>query len=151
MSGLNVRMAGQTINDRFLAARHSIAGQGLAKSVCKATTEEMIAPKKKHLDYLVHCTNEPNVSIPQLANLLVERTQNTNWVVVYKALITVHHLLAYGNERFTQYLASSNSTFQLSNFLDKSGVQGAAGARIGEFIQSDSFLYVCVLQEDSIQ
>lgn len=50
MSGLNVRMAGQTINDRFLAARHSIAGQGLAKSVCKATTEEMIAPKKKHLD-----------------------------------------------------------------------------------------------------
>ncbi|CAH2054914.1 unnamed protein product, partial [Iphiclides podalirius] len=117
-------MAGQTINDRLLAARHSIAGQGLAKSVCKATTEEMIAPKKKHLDYLVHCTNEPNVSIPQLANLLVERTQNTNWVVVYKALITVHHLLAYGNERFTQYLASSNSTFQLSNFLDKSGVQG---------------------------
>ncbi|XP_026332020.1 phosphatidylinositol-binding clathrin assembly protein LAP isoform X2 [Hyposmocoma kahamanoa] len=129
MSGLHVKMAGQTINDRLLAARHSIAGQGLAKSVCKATTEEMIAPKKKHLDYLVHCTNEPNVSIPQLANLLVERTQNTNWVVVYKALITVHHLLAYGNERFTQYLASSNSTFQLSNFLDKSGVQ--AGARIG--------------------
>ncbi|XP_013166065.1 PREDICTED: phosphatidylinositol-binding clathrin assembly protein LAP isoform X6 [Papilio xuthus] len=124
MSGLNVKMAGQTINDRLLAARHSIAGQGLAKSVCKATTEEMIAPKKKHLDYLVHCTNEPNVSIPQLANLLVERTQNTNWVVVYKALLTVHHLLAYGNERFTQYLASSNSTFQLSNFLDKSGVQG---------------------------
>ncbi|XP_014362859.2 phosphatidylinositol-binding clathrin assembly protein LAP isoform X8 [Papilio machaon] len=136
MSGLNVKMAGQTINDRLLAARHSIAGQGLAKSVCKATTEEMIAPKKKHLDYLVHCTNEPNVSIPQLANLLVERTQNTNWVVVYKALLTVHHLLAYGNERFTQYLASSNSTFQLSNFLDKSGVQGAAGARIGGYDMS---------------
>lgn len=43
-------MAGQTINDRLLAARHSIAGSGLAKSVCKATTEEMIGPKKKHLD-----------------------------------------------------------------------------------------------------
>ncbi|XP_076683645.1 phosphatidylinositol-binding clathrin assembly protein lap isoform X4 [Andrena cerasifolii] len=122
-------MAGQTINDRLLAARHSIAGQGLAKSVCKATTEEMIGPKKKHLDYLIHCTNEPNVSIPQLANLLIERSQNTNWTVVFKALITVHHMLCYGNERFTQYLASSNSTFQLSNFLDKSGVP--AGARIG--------------------
>ncbi|KAK7872525.1 hypothetical protein R5R35_013764 [Gryllus longicercus] len=117
-------MAGQTISDRLLAARHSIAGQGLAKSVCKATTEEMIGPKKKHLDYLIHCTNEPNVSIPQMANLLIERSQNTNWVVVFKALITVHHMLCYGNERFTQYLASSNSTFQLSNFLDKSGVQG---------------------------
>ncbi|CAB0039827.1 unnamed protein product [Trichogramma brassicae] len=117
-------MAGQTINDRLLAARHSLAGQGLAKAVCKATTEEMIGPKKKHLDYLVHCTNEPNVSIPQLANLLIERSQNTNWTVVFKALITAHHLMCYGNERFTQYLASSNSTFQLSNFLDKSGVQG---------------------------
>ncbi|XP_048513081.1 phosphatidylinositol-binding clathrin assembly protein LAP isoform X12 [Athalia rosae] len=122
-------MAGQTINDRLLAARHSIAGQGLAKSVCKATTEELIGPKKKHLDYLIHCTNEPNVSIPQLANLLIERSQNTNWTVVFKALITVHHMLCYGNERFTQYLASSNSTFQLSSFLDKSGVQ--AGARVG--------------------
>lgn len=43
-------MAGQTMTDRLLAARHSIAGQGLAKSVCKATTEELIGPKKKHLD-----------------------------------------------------------------------------------------------------
>lgn len=47
-------MAGQTINDRLLAARHSLAGQGLAKSVCKATTEEMIGPKKKHLDCKWH-------------------------------------------------------------------------------------------------
>uniref|UniRef100_A0A1B0GJI7 ENTH domain-containing protein n=1 Tax=Lutzomyia longipalpis TaxID=7200 RepID=A0A1B0GJI7_LUTLO len=39
-----------SLNDRLLAARHSLAGQGLAKSVCKATTEEMIGPKKKHLD-----------------------------------------------------------------------------------------------------
>lgn len=118
------RLAGQTINDRLLAAKHSLSGSGIAKSVCKATTEEMIGPKKKHLDYLVHCTNEPNVSIPQLANLLIERSQNANWIVVYKALVTVHHMMCYGNERFTQYLASSNSTFQLSNFLDKGGVQG---------------------------
>ncbi|XP_065161587.1 phosphatidylinositol-binding clathrin assembly protein LAP-like isoform X6 [Atheta coriaria] len=125
------RLAGQTINDRLLAAKHSIAGQGLAKSVCKATTEELIPPKKKHLEYLVQCTNEPNVSIPQLANLLIERSQNTNWVVVYKALITVHHIMCHGNERFTQYLASSNSSFQLSTFLDKSGVQGMLSIKTG--------------------
>eukprot|EP00088_Acartia_fossae_P034121 TRINITY_DN349_c0_g1_i5.p1 TRINITY_DN349_c0_g1~~TRINITY_DN349_c0_g1_i5.p1 ORF type:complete len:841 (-),score=235.56 TRINITY_DN349_c0_g1_i5:1003-3525(-) len=115
---------GQTFNDRILAAKHSIAGQGLAKAVCKATTEEIIGPKKKHLDYLLHCTNEPNVSIPTLANLLIERTQNPNWVVVFKSLITTHHLMCYGNERFTQYLASSSSNFQLNSFLDKGGVQG---------------------------
>jgi len=116
--------AGQTLNDRILAARHSIAGQGLAKAVCKATTEELIGPKKKHLDYLLHCTEEPNVSIPTLANLLIERTQNQNWIVVFKGLVTLHHMMCYGNERFIQYLASSNTNFQLSNFLDKSGVNG---------------------------
>ena len=47
---------------------------------------------------LLHCTNEPNVSIPTLANLLIERTQNPSWVDVYKALITTHHLMCYGNE-----------------------------------------------------
>lgn len=51
---MSVKMAGQTINDRLLAARHSLAGQGLAKSVCKATTEELIGPKKKHLDCKYH-------------------------------------------------------------------------------------------------
>jgi len=116
--------AGQTLNDRLLAAKHSIAGQGLAKAICKASTEELIGPKKKHLDYLLQCTEEPNVSIPTMANLLIERTQNPNWVVVFKSLVTLHHVMCYGNERFIQYLASSNTNFQLSNFLDKSGVHG---------------------------
>jgi len=33
------------------------------------------------------------------------------------------------SQRFTQYLASSNTNFQLSNFLDKSGVHGESKAR----------------------
>ena len=41
---------GQTLNDRLNAARYALAGQGLARVVCKATTEEIIGPKKKHLD-----------------------------------------------------------------------------------------------------
>ena len=43
-------VAGQSLVDRVMAAKHSLAGQGLAKSVCKATTEELIPPKKKHVD-----------------------------------------------------------------------------------------------------
>lgn len=57
---------------------------------------------------LIHCTNEPNVSIPQLANLLIERSQNTNWTVVFKALITVHHMMCYGNEVITLFRFRSN-------------------------------------------
>uniref|UniRef100_A0A915CPA5 ENTH domain-containing protein n=1 Tax=Ditylenchus dipsaci TaxID=166011 RepID=A0A915CPA5_9BILA len=115
---------GQTIGDRLTAAKHSLAGSQLGKTICKATTEELMAPKKKHCDYLLHCTNEPNVSIPSMANLLIERTQNPNsWVVVYKALITIHNLMCYGNERFSQYLASCNTTFNLTNFMDKPNLQ----------------------------
>jgi len=39
-----------------------------------------------------------NVSIPQLADLLIERTQNSSWVVSFKSLITIHHLMCFGNE-----------------------------------------------------
>ncbi|ELU11463.1 hypothetical protein CAPTEDRAFT_104543 [Capitella teleta] len=126
-------VAGQSLADRVMAAKHSIAGSGLAKSVCKATTEEIMGPKKKHLDYLIACTNEPNVSIPQLANLLIERTQSHHWVVTFKALVTIHNLMNYGNERFTQYLASNNCTFSLGTFLDKQGVQ--AGYDMSTYIR----------------
>uniref|UniRef100_A0A8C6THV8 Si:ch211-200p22.4 n=1 Tax=Neogobius melanostomus TaxID=47308 RepID=A0A8C6THV8_9GOBI len=65
-----------------------------------------------------------NVSIPQLADTLFERTANSSWVVVFKALITTHHLMMYGNERLIQYLASRNTLFNLNNFLDKGALQG---------------------------
>uniref|UniRef100_A0A3B5LM86 Si:ch211-200p22.4 n=1 Tax=Xiphophorus couchianus TaxID=32473 RepID=A0A3B5LM86_9TELE len=87
-----------------------------ACACCKCTTKQ-----KKNL---IHCTNEMNVNIPQLADTLFERTANSSWVVVFKALITTHHLMMYGNERFIQYLASRNTLFNLSNFLDKGALQG---------------------------
>ncbi|XP_056592006.1 phosphatidylinositol binding clathrin assembly protein a isoform X9 [Triplophysa dalaica] len=117
-------MSGQSITDRITAAQHSVTGSAVSKTVCKATTHEVMGPKKKHLDYLIQCTNEMNVNIPQLADTLFERTTNTSWVVLFKTLITTHHIMVYGNERFVQYLASRNTLFNLSNFLDKSGLQG---------------------------
>ncbi|XP_030055999.1 phosphatidylinositol-binding clathrin assembly protein isoform X2 [Microcaecilia unicolor] len=117
-------MSGQSITDRITAAQHSVTGSAVSKTVCKATTHEIMGPKKKHLDYLIQCTNEMNVNIPQLADTLFERTTNSSWVVVFKSLIGTHHLMVYGNERFIQYLASRNTLFNLSNFLDKSGLQG---------------------------
>ncbi|XP_034713006.1 phosphatidylinositol-binding clathrin assembly protein isoform X8 [Etheostoma cragini] len=117
-------MSGQSITDRIAAAQHSMTGSAISKAVCKATTHEVSGPKKKHLDYLIHCTNEMNVSIPQLADTLFERTANSSWVVVFKALITTHHLMMYGNERLIQYLASRNTLFNLHNFLDKGALQG---------------------------
>ncbi|XP_043996144.1 phosphatidylinositol-binding clathrin assembly protein-like isoform X4 [Gambusia affinis] len=117
-------MSGQSLTDRIAAAQHSMTGSAISKAVCKATTHEVSGPKKKHLDYLIHCTNELNVSIPHLADTLLERTTSNSWIVVFKALIATHHLMMYGSERLMQYLASRNTLFNLNNFLDKAALQG---------------------------
>ncbi|XP_041419889.1 synaptosome associated protein 91kDa S homeolog isoform X16 [Xenopus laevis] len=117
-------MSGQTLTDRIAAAQYSVTGSAVARAVCKATTHEVMGPKKKHLDFLIQATNETNVNIPQMADTLFERATSTSWVVVFKALVTTHHLMVHGNERFIQYLASRNTLFNLSNFLDKSGSHG---------------------------
>ncbi|XP_026084315.1 clathrin coat assembly protein AP180-like isoform X3 [Carassius auratus] len=117
-------MSGQTLTDRIAAAQYQLTGSEVARAVCKATTHEVMAPKKKHLDYLISTTNETNVNIPQMADTLFERATNASWVVVFKALTTTHHICIYGNERFIQYLASRTSLFNLSNFIDKTGSHG---------------------------
>lgn len=59
---------------------------------------------------LIQCTNEMNVNIPQLADSLFERTTNSSWVVVFKSLITTHHLMVYGNEVIQKTHLSENSS-----------------------------------------
>ncbi|XP_071956668.1 phosphatidylinositol-binding clathrin assembly protein LAP-like isoform X8 [Antedon mediterranea] len=117
-------MSGQSVYDRVVAAKHTITGSDLDKSVCKATTEEIMGPKKKHLDYLMHCSNAPQINIPELADKLTNRALSQNWVVVFKSLVTCHHLMIYGNEKLIQYIATRNVDLNLPNFLDKTGVQG---------------------------
>ncbi|XP_044062960.1 clathrin coat assembly protein AP180 isoform X12 [Siniperca chuatsi] len=117
-------MSGQTLTDRIAAAQYSLTGSEVSRAVCKATTHEQTAPKKKHMEYLIQATQETNVNVPQMADTLMERAGNASWVVVFKALITTHHLMVNGNERFLQFLASRNTLFNLSNFLDKTGSHG---------------------------
>ncbi|XP_076592334.1 clathrin coat assembly protein AP180 isoform X3 [Chaetodon auriga] len=117
-------MSGQTLTDRIAAAQYSLTGSEVSRAVCKATTHEQTPPKKKHMEYLIQATQESNVNVPQMADTLMERAGNASWVVVFKALITTHHLMVHGNERFLQFLASRNTLFNLSNFLDKTGSHG---------------------------
>jgi hypothetical protein len=43
-------MSGQSIVDRLNAAKHTVAGSALGRAVVKATTEEVMGPKRKHLE-----------------------------------------------------------------------------------------------------
>ncbi|KAF3702744.1 Clathrin coat assembly protein AP180 [Channa argus] len=94
---------------------------------------------------LVSATNTTNVNIPQMADTLFERSTNASWVVVFKALVTTHHMCVYGNERFIQYLASRTSLFNLSNFIDKTGSHGYDMStfirRYGRYLNEKAFAY----------
>ncbi|XP_056283937.1 clathrin coat assembly protein AP180 [Pseudoliparis swirei] len=138
-------MSGQTLTDRIAAAQYQLTGSDMARAVCKATTHEVMAPKKKHLEYLVSATNTTNVNIPQMADTLFERATNASWVVVFKALVASHHMCVHGNERFIQYLASRTSLFNLSNFIDKTGSHGYDMStfirRYGRYLNEKAFAY----------
>jgi len=47
---------------------------------------------------LLQATQEDTVNVPLMADTLMERVGNASWVVVFKALITTHHLMVTGNE-----------------------------------------------------
>ena len=135
--GIN-QFGGQSLADRVNAARYALTGQGLARTVCKATTEELLPPKKKHLDYLLQCTHESNVSMPQLGSLLMERALDpaSSWVVVFKTLNTMHHLMCFGHERFSQFLASAPDVGleQISrSFIDRTNTVG--GTEMAPFVR----------------
>lgn len=52
-------MSGQTLTDRIAAAQYQLTGSDMARAVCKATTHEVMAPKKKHLE----CKWSPSFSL----------------------------------------------------------------------------------------
>jgi len=111
---------GQTVVDRLQAAIHTIDGSEMAKIVCKASTHEMAGPKQKHLTHLVNMSRAPNINQPELINNLILRTKEKSWVVVLKALCTMHNLMIYGSEKVFQVTAARPMLFNLEQFNDTS-------------------------------
>ncbi|XP_037676893.1 phosphatidylinositol-binding clathrin assembly protein-like [Choloepus didactylus] len=98
----------------------------LSRLVKFVPVAEPLAFYTEHTDIrnLIQYINETNMSIEHLADVLSKQTGSSSWIVVFKALVTVHHLMVHGNEHFIQHLASRNSLFTLHNFLDKSVIEG---------------------------
>ncbi|XP_065772996.1 phosphatidylinositol-binding clathrin assembly protein LAP-like [Muntiacus reevesi] len=129
----------------WLAAGDALMGSSASKAARAATTNEPTEPEPKHLADLIQYINGTNRSVVHLADILSEKTGSSSWVVVFKALVTVHHLMVYGNERFIQHLASRSSLFTLHNFLDKSVVEGytmsAFIRRYSKYLNEKSLAY----------
>lgn len=66
---------------------------------------------------LIQASQETTVNVPQMADTLMERAGNASWVVVFKALITTHHLMVHGNEvRSTRSVVEAEELLVLGNW-----------------------------------
>nr|XP_036271690.1 phosphatidylinositol-binding clathrin assembly protein-like [Pipistrellus kuhlii] len=120
-------------------------GSSVSKAALEVTTDELVEPDSKHLADITHYVNTSNMGVKRLAEVLFEKSKNSSWVVVFKALITVHHVMVHGNERFIRYLASRSSLFTLHNFLDNSVIEGYAMSifirRYSRYLNEKSLAY----------
>uniref|UniRef100_A0AAY4CXY3 ENTH domain-containing protein n=1 Tax=Denticeps clupeoides TaxID=299321 RepID=A0AAY4CXY3_9TELE len=116
---------GTSMSGPLARERAGVAGAAVSRAVVRATAQDPARPAGSIWTVdLVHCTHEINVSIPHLADALLERTASQSWMVVFKALIATHHLMMYGSERFIKHLSSRSSLFNINTFLEKGQFQG---------------------------
>ena len=86
------------------------AGSSVKTAVIKATRNELQAPKKKHVDYLVASTkgNKPNLTA--LLKALRSRVAQKDWKVVLKTLAVEHRLLRDADPAFATACARTSVT-----------------------------------------
>lgn len=88
-------MSGQTLTDRIAAAQYQLTGSDMARAVCKATTHEVMAPKKKHLE----CKCSPSISslyctrwlYRASANRLHSRPPTARAITAIRAIISINY------------------------------------------------------------
>ncbi|XP_018647361.1 phosphatidylinositol-binding clathrin assembly protein, putative [Schistosoma mansoni] len=102
---------GQSLSDLVTAMKYTLSGSVVVKVIAKLQQKKCALLK------------ENICPVPDFANQIVIRTQHSNLVVVFKALLTIHHLMQFGNERFSQYIASNNCHFYVPSLHDRNSIQ----------------------------
>ena len=111
----------QRIKDKLRTAWYIITANDVNLTIYKATTGERLAPKKKHLGFLLDCTKNTDVSMVKVVKRLMERLGHINSGVNGNVLITIHCLMNFGDKRFSIALALSNLTLDMVGLMEKKG------------------------------
>ena len=80
-------------------------------TVAKATSNDLVSPKQKHLDVLLQRINQKEANLDEISVPLIEKLQSHNWQTNYKAIITMNFLIQNGNEKFLQNICSKKPGF----------------------------------------
>lgn len=80
-------------------------------TVAKATSNDLVSPKQKHLDTLLQRINTKDAVLDEISVPLLEKLQSHNWQTNFKAVITLNFLIQNGNEKFLQNICSKKPVF----------------------------------------
>ena len=83
----------------------------LSATVAKATSNDLMSPKQKHLDVLLQRINVKDANLDEISIPLIEKMQSHNWQTNYKAIITLNFLIQNGNEKFLQNICAKKPGF----------------------------------------
>lgn len=89
---------------------------------------------------LIQATQDTNVNVPQMADTLMERAGNASWVVVFKALITTHHLMVHGNEVSLKHSVYTQPDDMLSFLLVLTSAR-MQSREVSNYLPSSKVLY----------
>jgi len=128
----------------MMAGAKHIASLGLANmegaygvAMVKATNLDIVAPKEKHVRFLIqwtneHCDPDKAEELPAVFRCLVARLEEKDCVIVIKSLVTLHRLLREGPLALTDIALARAGVLRLDHFKNEGQIQLAgASAQAG--------------------
>ncbi|KAJ3146929.1 hypothetical protein HDU89_005959 [Geranomyces variabilis] len=92
----------------------------MERSVNKLTSKTIKPLKPKHVQILTGASWQREIPISELFRFINHRLREDHWVVVFKALITIHILMREGaTDRVIGFVASNAGLLNMANFRDR--------------------------------
>ncbi|KAI8584279.1 hypothetical protein K450DRAFT_219073 [Umbelopsis ramanniana AG] len=111
-------------------------------AVRKATRLDYQAPKQKHLQHLISLTHSSNLNMKDLFEMLQRRIRENSWIIVFKALITVHTLMREGSgDKIIVFVEQHPTILDVSRLKEK----GGAGEHVRNIREYSAYLEEKVL------
>eukprot|EP00124_Ichthyophonus_hoferi_P001059 Ihof_evm11s48 gene=Ihof_evmTU11s48 len=112
------------LKQTVLNAKAFTGSQHTQTAVLKATSTDVTAPKKKHVNYLMDYLHNGG-SPEKVERMLSHRTTESHWVIAYKALCVYHLLIRDGDLSFIEHLSDKPTIFShMHNYNDRANNEG---------------------------
>jgi len=108
-----------------MSGRGIVTNSTVKTSISKLLISKQVSFKKKHIDVLIQATHQSNISPDEYFYFIHQKMLDSNWVIVYKALMLIHILMREGDSvKVLNYLAnySTEDWWELPNLSIKTDI-----------------------------